>query len=155
MVGVTREIKVAIDPDRLNALGVTAGDVNRALRSPMPNEQRQRRFRRPNQTIRTLGGAGRRRTSPRSKSRSLRRPPRCNYPTSAAVTDACGTKSFARLNNQTVVSFVFRGKGESDVDVSGLSTPRSETSGGGIPTYPSSSRRLGSTRGQFELTWSR
>ena len=31
--GVTREIKVEIDPDRLNALGATAGDVNRALRS--------------------------------------------------------------------------------------------------------------------------
>ncbi|MFN3550017.1 MAG: efflux RND transporter permease subunit, partial [Mesorhizobium sp.] len=29
--GVTREIKVEIDPDRLRALGATAGDINRAL----------------------------------------------------------------------------------------------------------------------------
>ena len=31
--GVTREIRVALDPDRLLALGVTAGDVNRQLRA--------------------------------------------------------------------------------------------------------------------------
>lgn len=31
--GVTREIRVALDPDRLNAYGITAGDVNRQLRS--------------------------------------------------------------------------------------------------------------------------
>lgn len=31
--GVTREIRIALDPDRLLALGVTAGDVNRQLRA--------------------------------------------------------------------------------------------------------------------------
>ena len=31
--GVTREIKVEVDPDRLSALGLTAADVNRALRA--------------------------------------------------------------------------------------------------------------------------
>ena len=31
--GVTREIRVALDPDKLLALGVTAGDVNRQLRA--------------------------------------------------------------------------------------------------------------------------
>ncbi len=31
--GVTREIRIALDPDRLNAFGITAGDVNRLLRS--------------------------------------------------------------------------------------------------------------------------
>ena len=31
--GVDREIQVELDPDRLNALGVSAGDVNRALRA--------------------------------------------------------------------------------------------------------------------------
>ncbi|HUS97833.1 MAG TPA: efflux RND transporter permease subunit [Hyphomicrobiaceae bacterium] len=31
--GVTREIRIALDPDRLLALGITAGDVNRQLRA--------------------------------------------------------------------------------------------------------------------------
>src|SRR5690606_39715019 len=31
--GVEREIRVALDPDRLLALGITAGDVNRQLRA--------------------------------------------------------------------------------------------------------------------------
>ena len=31
--GVTREVRVALDPDRLLALGITAGDVNRQLRA--------------------------------------------------------------------------------------------------------------------------
>src|SRR4051812_16501346 len=31
--GVTREIHIDVDPDRLNALGVSAGDINRAMRA--------------------------------------------------------------------------------------------------------------------------
>ena len=56
--GVTREIKVEIDPDRLTALGVTAGDVNRALRSVnIDMTGGSGDFGDRDQSIRTLGGA--------------------------------------------------------------------------------------------------
>ena len=56
--GVTREIKVELDPDRLNALGVTAGDVNRALRAAnVDMTGGSADFGERDQAIRTLGGA--------------------------------------------------------------------------------------------------
>ncbi len=117
--GVTREIKVELEPDRLNALGVMASDVNRALRAANADMTGgSGEFADRDQTIRTLGGAksiddlkqleiplggGRkvRSVGHRHGHRRLGEP-----------------KSFARVNNQTVVSFgIFRGKGESDVEV--------------------------------------
>ena len=45
--GVTREIHIDVDPDRLNALGVTAGDINRAHACcECRPHRRQRRFQR-------------------------------------------------------------------------------------------------------------
>ena len=117
--GVTREIKVELEPDRLNALGVMASDVNRALRAANVDlTGGSGDFGSRDQTIRTLGGA---RTIedlsaleiPLSGGRKVR------LSDIATVTDAWSEpKSYARSNDQTVVSFgVFRGKGESDVEV--------------------------------------
>src|SRR5690606_5556418 len=56
--GVTREIKVELDPDRLNALGVSAGDLTRALRLANADMTGgNAKFGSREQSIRTLGGA--------------------------------------------------------------------------------------------------
>jgi len=117
--GVTREIRVSLDPDRLTALGVTAFDVNRALKSMNADLTGGRGdLGSTQQTIRTLGASRtlddlRSVEIPLAGGRSVR-------------LDAIGTvsdsfqepKSFARVNNQTVVSLgVFRAKGASDADV--------------------------------------
>ena len=117
--GVTREIKVEIDPDRLNALGVTAGDVNRALRVVnVDMTGGSGDFGERDQAIRTLGGAKKiadleALEIPLSGGRKV------TLSDIATVSDSWEEpKSFARVNNQTVVSFgVFRAKGESDVEV--------------------------------------
>jgi multidrug efflux pump subunit AcrB len=117
--GVTREIKVEIDPDRLNALGVTAGDVNRALRSVNANMTGGAGdFGGRDQVIRALGGA-RKIADLEALEIPLPGGRHVKLSNIATVTDAWAEpKSFARVNNQTVVSFgIFRGKGESDVDV--------------------------------------
>ena len=118
--GVTREIQVRLDLDRLAALGVTAGDVNRQLRATSADlsggkgELGDRE-----QTIRTLGGA-----------RSLEglRDTRIVLPGAreARLTDLATIddgyeepRDFARMNGSTpVVAFsIFRAKGASDVTV--------------------------------------
>lgn len=117
--GVTREIKVELDPDRLNALGATAADVNRALRAAnIDLTGGSADFSGRDQAIRALGGA-----------RTLAELEKVEIPLGAGrrvtlseiatVTDSWEKpKTFARVNGQTVVSFgVFRGKGQSDVDV--------------------------------------
>ncbi|MDQ6434494.1 efflux RND transporter permease subunit [Mesorhizobium sp. LHD-90] len=122
--GVTREIKVDLDPDRLNALGVTAGDVNRALKAANVDlTGGSGKFSNRDQAIRALGGA---KTVadlealeiPLSGGRMVK------LSDIATVTDAWAEpKSFARVNNQTVVSFgIFRAKGESDVEVNERAT---------------------------------
>src|SRR5262245_52918070 len=118
--GVTREIKVELDPDRLNALGVTASDVNRALRAANVDlTGGSADFAGRDQAIRTLGGAKKiadleKLEIPLGSGR------RVTLSEIATITDSWEKpKSFARVNGQTVVSFgVFRGKGQSDVDVS-------------------------------------
>jgi multidrug efflux pump subunit AcrB len=118
--GVTREIKVELDPDRLNALGVTAGDVNRALRSANVDlTGGSGDFSGRDQAIRTLGGA-KELADLEKLEIPLGNGRRVTLSDIATVTDAWEKpKSFARVNNQTVVSFgIFRGKGQSDVDVS-------------------------------------
>ncbi|CAG0956055.1 MAG: efflux RND transporter permease subunit [Rhizobiaceae bacterium] len=117
--GVTRELKVELDPDRLEALGVTASAVNAALRAANSDlTGGSGEFADRDQTIRTLGSA-----------KSIADLESLEIPLGggrivklsdiATVTDTWAKpKSFARLNNQTVVSFgIFRGKGESDVDI--------------------------------------
>ncbi|RUM98670.1 efflux RND transporter permease subunit [Pseudaminobacter arsenicus] len=117
--GVTREIKVELDPNRLNALGVTAGDVNRALRvANIDLTGGSADFSNRDQSIRTLGGAKdiadlEALEIPLSGGRKVR------LSNIATVSDSWAKpKSFSRVNSQTVVSFgIFRGKGESDVEV--------------------------------------
>ncbi len=117
--GVTREIHIDVDPDRLNALGVTAGDVNRALMAANVDlTGGSADFSERDQSIRTLGGA-----------KTLADLEKLEIPLAggrkvllsdiAKITDSWEEpKSFARVNGQTVVSFgIFRGKGESDVEV--------------------------------------
>ena len=117
--GVTREIKVEIDPDRLNALGATAGDVNRALRGAnVDMTGGSADFGERDQAIRALGGA-----KTLAELEKLEIPlgggRRVTLSEIATVTDSWEKpKTFARVNNQTVVSFgIFRGKGQSDVEV--------------------------------------
>jgi multidrug efflux pump subunit AcrB len=118
--GVTREIKVELDPDRLNALGATAADVNRALRAANVDlTGGSGDFAGRDQAIRTLGGAKKigdleKLEIPLGGGR------RVTLSEMATITDSWEKpKSFARVNGQTVVSFgIFRGKGQSDVDVS-------------------------------------
>ena len=117
--GVTREIKVELDPDRLNALGVAAGDVNRALRLVNADMTGgNAKFGSRDQSIRTLGGAD---TIAELQSREIPLPGGRKVKLSdiATVTDAWAEPtSFARVNGGTVVSFAeFRGTGESDVEV--------------------------------------
>ncbi len=118
--GVTREIQVNIDPDRLNALNAAAADVSRALRNANVDlTGGTGKFAEREQSIRTLGGAKsiedlKALEIPLSDGRSVR------LSDIATVTDSWKEpKSFARANNQTVVAFgILRAKGESDVDVS-------------------------------------
>jgi multidrug efflux pump subunit AcrB len=117
--GVTREINVDLDPDRLTALGVTAADVNRALRAAnIDLTGGSGEFSNRDQAIRALGGA-----------KTVEELTAVEIPLAgglmvrvgdiATVTDSWAKpKSFARVNNQTVVSFgIFRAKGASDVEV--------------------------------------
>ena len=118
--GVTREIKVELDPDRLNALGATAADVNRALRAAnIDMTGGSADFAGRDQAIRTLGGA-KKIADLQALEIPLGGGRRVTLSEIATVTDAWEKpKSFARVNNQTVVSFgIFRGKGQIDVDVS-------------------------------------
>ena len=55
--GAEREIRIALDPDRLLAFGITAGDVNRQLQSDQRRPgRRQREIGGREQAIRTLAG---------------------------------------------------------------------------------------------------
>ncbi|PZO81471.1 MAG: ABC transporter permease [Mesorhizobium amorphae] len=117
--GVEREIKVELDPDRLSALNVTAGDVSRALRAANTDlTGGSGEFAAREQTIRTLGGARnvedlRALEVPLGAGRTVK------LSDIATVSDSwTKPKSFARVGDKTAVSFgVFRGKGESDVEV--------------------------------------
>lgn len=118
--GVDREIKVELNADRMNALGVTASAVNNALRAANVDLTGGRtEIGGREQTIRTLGGV-----SDIAALRKLEIPlaggHRVILSDIATVTDSWAEpRSFARVNGEPVVSMgVFRGKGESDVDVS-------------------------------------
>ncbi|HQX57684.1 MAG TPA: efflux RND transporter permease subunit, partial [Burkholderiaceae bacterium] len=117
--GVTREVRVAIDPMRLQALGVTAADVSRQLRQ-MQTESAGGRLdlgggEQPVRTLATVQTAqqlGRIRLA-LGNGRSAR------LDELASVTDTTAEpRSAAYLNGQPVVGFeVSRSKGESEVTV--------------------------------------
>jgi len=121
--GVLREIRVALDPNRLMALGITAGDVNRQLRATNVDLAGGRGdIGGQQQSIRTLAGA---QTVEELASTKIVLPGGREVRLSdlGTVTDLYEEpKSFTRLNGETpTVAFqVFRSKGASDVRVAAL-----------------------------------
>ncbi|MFG1360682.1 efflux RND transporter permease subunit [Xanthobacter pseudotagetidis] len=117
--GVDREIRVALDPDRLMALGVTAAEVSRQLRATNVDVSGGRgEVGTQEQSIRTLAGAAsvEELADTRialSNGRSVR------LKELGTVSDgAAEPRVFARLDGKSVVAFgVYRAKGFSDVTV--------------------------------------
>lgn len=118
--GVDREIRIALDPDRLLALGITAGDVSQQLRATNVNVAGgTAEFGGTQQTIRALASAE---TVSRLAATPITLPGgrKVRLDELGAVLDSFKEpKYFARLNGEEVVGFnISRSKGESDVDVS-------------------------------------
>ncbi len=118
--GVTREIRVSLDPDRLASLGITAGDVNRQLRATSADLSGGRgEVGAQEQAIRTLAGA---RTLEQLERTRLVLPGGRELRLSdvARIEDAFEEpRDFARMDGTTpVVSFaIYRAKGASEVTV--------------------------------------
>jgi HAE1 family hydrophobic/amphiphilic exporter-1 len=117
--GVQREIRVALRPDRMLALGITAAQVNeqlRALNVDLPGGRGT--LGGAEQTIRTLGSAP---TVEALRNRSIVLPTGRTARLSelAEVTDAnAEVRTAARLDGRPVVAFeVLRTKGSSEVSV--------------------------------------
>ncbi len=117
--GVDREISVSLDPDRLQALGLTAADVSRQLRGTKVDVSGGRaEIGGRDQVIRTLAAAA----SPEAIGASviiLSTGGQIRLDDLGTVTDAIAEpKTFARVDGKPVVAFnVLRAKGASDVDV--------------------------------------
>ena len=118
--GVTREIEVKLDPDRLAALGITAGSVNRQLAATSADLSGGRgELGRQEQAIRTLGGA---RTLEQLAATRIVLPGgrEARLSDVARIEDGFEEpRNFARMDGATpVVSFsIYRAKGASDVTV--------------------------------------
>ena len=117
--GVDREIRVLLDPDRLLALGITAADVNAQVRATNVDLGGGRgEVGGQEQAIRTLAGA--RRVEDLAETKIVLpggREIRLNA-LGRVIDDASEQRSFARLDEQPVVTFsVFRSKGESELSV--------------------------------------
>jgi hydrophobic/amphiphilic exporter-1 (mainly G- bacteria), HAE1 family len=125
--GVEREIRVTLDPDRLNALGITAADVNRQLRATNVDLAGGRgEIGGQEQTIRTLGGA---RTIEDLAATKIILPGGRDVRLSelGEVTDVFEEpRAFARLNGETpvVTAQIYRAKGASDYDVKNVAVAR-------------------------------
>jgi hydrophobic/amphiphilic exporter-1 (mainly G- bacteria), HAE1 family len=118
--GVDREIRITLDPDRLNALGITAADVNRQLRATNVDLAGGRgEVGGQEQTIRTLGGA--RTLDDLSASKIILPGGRdVRLGELGEITDVFEEpRTFARLNAETpvVTAAIYRAKGASDYDV--------------------------------------
>ncbi len=120
--GVDREIRVAIDPDKLVALGITAADVNRQLLATSVDVAGGRgEVAGREQAIRTLAGA-RRIEELAATTIALPGARTVRLSELGTISDgAAEPRLFARLNGEPVVAFsVFRAKGESDARVAEL-----------------------------------
>ncbi|MFM1816133.1 MAG: hypothetical protein RLZ98_2828, partial [Pseudomonadota bacterium] len=117
--GVQREIRIALDPDRLLSLGITAGDVNRQLRATNIDLAGGRgEIGNSEQAIRTLAG----KTSVKALGETMIALPggrSVRLDALGSVTDTVAEpRLFAELNTLPVVGFaITRGKGASDVVV--------------------------------------
>jgi multidrug efflux pump subunit AcrB len=117
--GVNREIRVVLDPAKLQALGVTASQVNAQLRSVNLNAAGGRaEIGGSEQSVRVLGNAADAYALSQSNiqlggNRSVK------LAELATVTDGYAEqRSFAKMNGRQVLAFsVSRAKGASDVDV--------------------------------------
>ncbi|MGV8938086.1 MAG: efflux RND transporter permease subunit [Allorhizobium sp.] len=117
--GADREIRVALDPDRLNAYGITAADVNSQLRGTNVDIGSGRgQVGGAEQTIRTLGDA-RNVAQLADTTIALSGGRFVKLSELGKVFDTYEEqKSFSRFNGAPVVSFaVFRAKGASEVSV--------------------------------------
>lgn len=118
--GVDREILVALDPDRLNAFGVTAGDVNKQIRATNVDLAGGRgEIGGREQAIRTLAGKADVEALA-STMIALPKGRKVRLDQLGSVTDgAAEPRIFATYNTQPVVAFsVVRAKGASDTTVS-------------------------------------
>ena len=118
--GVTREIKVWLDPDRLLSLGITAADVNKQIRSTTEDVAGGKgNIGDQEQSIRTLAGAH---TLEELNDTKITLPGgrQIRLNELAKITDDYAEpKSFARLDGDIpIVAFsIFRAKGASDTEV--------------------------------------
>ncbi|MFZ0073148.1 MAG: efflux RND transporter permease subunit, partial [Xanthobacteraceae bacterium] len=117
--GVDREIRIALDPKKLLALGVTAADVNKQVRTTNVDLSGGRgEIANQEQAIRTLAGS---RTVDALRALPIALPGgrKVRLDDLATVTDdAVEARTFARLNGQPVVAFaISRAKGASDATV--------------------------------------
>ncbi|MFG1463765.1 efflux RND transporter permease subunit [Xanthobacter sp. DSM 24535] len=117
--GVDREIRVALDPDRLMSLGITAAEVSRQLRATNVDVSGGRgEVGTQEQSIRTLAGAAS--VDDLAETRIVLSNGRyVRLKDLGTVTDgAAEQRVFARLDGRPVVAFgVYRAKGFSDVVV--------------------------------------
>jgi hydrophobe/amphiphile efflux-1 (HAE1) family protein len=117
--GVTREVRIALDPDRLLAYGITAGDVNRQLRSNNVDLAGGRgEIAGREQAIRTLSGKD---TITALATTTVTLPGNRSVRLSeiADITDTVEEpRKFASLDGRPVVAFaISRAKGASDTTV--------------------------------------
>ncbi len=118
--GVDREIRISLDPDRLLALGITAGDVSNQLRATNVDVAGGKsELGGSQQTIRALASAD---TVEKLAATAITLPGgrKVQLDQLGEVRDSYEEpKFFARFNGEEVVGFnISRSKGESDVDVS-------------------------------------
>ena len=117
--GVDREIRIALDPDRLLALGVTAGEVNRQIRATNVDLAGGRgEIGGQEQAIRTLAGA--RSVAGLAETKiTLSGGREVRLKELGRVEDSNSEpRSFGRLDKSPVVTFaVFRSKGSSELSV--------------------------------------
>ncbi len=117
--GVDREIRISLDPDRLLALGVTAGEVNRQILATNVDLAGGRgEVGGQEQAIRTLAGA--RSVADLAETKiALGNGREVRLKELGRVEDSNSEpRSFGRLDKQPVVSFaVFRSKGSSELSV--------------------------------------
>jgi len=120
--GIDREIRVALDPDRLLALGITAGNVNAQLRATNVDLAGGRgEIAGREQSIRTLAGAGSV-AGLAATSITLPKGRHVRLDEIGTVSDAAAeARTFATLNGEPVVAFaITRAKGASDTVVAEL-----------------------------------
>jgi multidrug efflux pump subunit AcrB len=122
--GADREIRIELDPARLNSYGITAADVNRQLRATNANLGGGRgEIGNREQAIRTLGDA----QDTQALANTTIALPNGRYVRLSELGTIQDTyeelRSFGRFNGDQVVSFaVFRSKGASEISVSEVVT---------------------------------